>query len=248
MNDQEIERLLQFVFEDEASTTAVPDDCQHLLHAYVETELAGGNAAIQFPSVQACLETMPAFREAYEELKAFLEMEHAGLLADPGTLPGLDEAFLRELLEEETAVSSPPHPSPLQYFNKLGHLVIQLGHYLRQAAAEKRPTSLSPTERLAGVLLSASGGTSFLFTEAADHEIEVKLLSVDKQQGAGSLEVTVNILSRGGWPNLGETAVSLHTPTSPSRTLLTDPAGRVLFRNVSLADLNDLTIEIAPSA
>lgn len=248
MNDQEIERLLQFVFEDEASTTAVPDECQHLLHAYVETELAGGNAAIQFPSVQACLETMPAFREAYEELKAFLEMEQAGLLADPGTLPGLDEAFLRELLEEETAVSSPPHPAPLWHFNKLGQLMIQLADYFHQAAAEYRPTSPSPTDRLAGALRSAAEGPSFVLNDVEDHEIKVQLVSLDQVREEGSLEVTVNIPSRGGWPNLGETAVSLHTPTSPSRTRLTDPAGRVLFRNVPLADLNDLTIEIAPSA
>lgn len=248
MNDQDIERLLQYVFEDDASPTAVPDECQHLLHAYVETELAGGDAATQFPAVQTCLETMPEFREAYEELKAFLELEQAGQLADPGELPALDEVFLRELLGEETAVSSPPHPSPLVYFNKLGHLVIQLANTLIQAAAEYRPTSLSATDRLAGAMRSAAEGPTLVLNDIDDHEITIQLLSMNQAQGEVSIAVNVNILSRGGWPNLGETAVSLHNPTSPPRTLLTDAFGSVLFRNLPVSTLNDLTIEIEPSA
>jgi hypothetical protein len=49
------------------------DECFDQLDVYVETELAGADAAARHPGMAAHLEGCPACREDHESLKALLE-------------------------------------------------------------------------------------------------------------------------------------------------------------------------------
>ena len=77
----DIKKLLAFIFD--ADVTELPAGYDQMLAGYIEAELEGKEAAVEFPDVQALLQHYPAYREFYEQMKTLRTLDRQGLLPTP---------------------------------------------------------------------------------------------------------------------------------------------------------------------
>ncbi len=248
MTELDVRSLLQFVFDVDEPELAVDLDCQHLLHAYIEAELAGGNSAEQYPQVQSCIEADKAFRPTYEELKEVLRLEQQNALVEPPIPARLETSFFE--------ANSPPVHKQYQlqwYLNELGHLIVHLTGQLVDSAKEgvsqlQESMTRQPGLIMAGELRSAPSQLPQFSLKGIVEDIEVEIQAKETKSDPTTcqIEVQVNIPSRGGWPNLGNIRVTLRQEDKELDNRLTNAFGAATFKNVALADLDYLVFEIAP--
>lgn len=93
-----LKTILEAVFPLEEELPA----CADHLAAYIETELAGGDAAQQFPELALCLKEQPAVQEAYAEMKLLLQMEQNNEFVAPPRQPNFDFGYLKRPFWQQT--------------------------------------------------------------------------------------------------------------------------------------------------
>lgn len=222
--------MLKAIFDD-ATLPEACAACQTDLAAYIDAELEGQPAADRFPEVTAHLVTCTDCQQAYVELKTLLSAEWQGRLAVPPVAPAFDFSYLPEPTKDAA-----PRAWRL---DELGRLVIQLsGDLLRSVQGPAwQPSYLKSANvptfdyRLAGEL------------DDLTVHITAKPGHTDPQRVM--IEVAVGIPSRGGWPHLAGSLVTLRRATGEVVEVQeTDAFGKVVFENVPAEDLPELVFEI----
>lgn len=253
MTNPDTNSLLRFIFE-EADETTVPNECDELLHAYIEFELAEGTAASKYPQVHECIETLPNFRLLYEEVKALLIAEKTSTFIDSPETAILPEAFVESFVRQK--------PEKIKQYRvqwnvtDAGRLIIQLTGKLVDSVrkhSELIPNSLDVQKQasliLAGGVRSSPRQLPQFELKGIVDDMEVEIKSQDSKQGADycQIVVRVNIPSRGGWPNLADTEVVLRQEKKQIGKRFTDAHGIVIFPTVLIEALDKLSFEISPS-
>lgn len=100
-----------------------------------------------------------------------------------------------------------------------------------------------PGETLLDVAIDDSSGD-----QAATITTTITVTTAPTDPTRCIMAVTVDIPSRGGWPNLADTAVTLKQGEDTLATEWTDEFGKVVFGPLERAVLPDLSLEIAPAA
>ena len=226
--------ILEAVF-DEVPLAEACQACQAGLAAYVDAELAGQPAAGLFPAVSEHLTTCAACRLELAELRSLLELERQGRLEQPPVPGEFDFGYLQigPFAEERS------NRSGGWRMNALGRLVIQFSADLLSAL---QPPTLQP-----GYLKgSAPSSLSYDLTDQIeDLNVRIHVEASRRDPQTATVEVEVDIPSRGGWPNLAGNAVILQRD---AEQLLeeqeTDAFGKVTFEDVSVEDLPLLVFEI----
>ena len=229
-----VQTILQALFEDEGFPTPECAPCQEQLAAYVDAELAGQPAGARFPTVAPHLGQCSACRQAYQELKALLALERSGELAAPPVAPSFDFGYLPARTAQPAAA---PAVRPWR-LDELGRLVIQ---WTADLLASLQGPALQPAMLKSG----APAGVRYELAGAVD-DLAVRI-EAEPQRGdpqRWTVEVEVDIPSRGGWPHLAGSIVTLRRGDETLGQQETDPFGKAVFENVSTAALPQLSFTV----
>lgn len=226
----ELHTLLQALFEDDPALPPACAACLHALPGYVDAQVAGQEAARQFPAVRAHLMECPSCQQIYTELHALLSAEAADTLAQPPLAPAFNFAYLN---------NTPAASRPWRW-DSLGRLVIRFSSELLAALA-------SPAARPAYAYLksSSAGGWQIEAGSAAeDLHVQVHVEPQRRNPALVTLELDVDVPSRGGWPHLDDIRVALRRGEVLLAEQLTDPFGKVVFEDIPAATLPELMIVV----
>lgn len=223
--------ILHAVFDD----TTLPDTCavcRDSLAAYVDAELDGQPAAGLFPAVAAHLAACADCPQEYAELKQLLASARHGQLEQPPVGAVFDFAYLP---------AAPKTPARQAWrLDELGRLVIQFSADLLrglqgpawQPGYLKREAAPAYRYELAG--------------ENDDLNVHITAGPAGRDPQVLTVEVDVDIPSRGGWPNLAGSTVTLRRADgSVVEVQETDAFGKVVFEDVPVADLLEVVFEVA---
>jgi hypothetical protein len=224
-------------------------ECEALLPDYVQAEQNGSGNEARWQPVAVHLASCPACTVARAELVSLLDLTFGEASQPPAPTPAPDLAFLRPALKEpadldEPAAQSKPAAPPWR-LDDLGRMIVELTDELLGALL---PPARQPACALAG-LKSAAPGTLFrLPIQAPDAGLNVTIQAETARAAPDrcTLTVSVDIPSRGGWPHLAGTEVTLCQAGREPDQEWTDAYGEALFENVPVAKLSGLVIEVLP--
>lgn len=228
-------RLLEAVFDKEPGIPPDCWECQIDMAAYVDAELAGQDAAALYPAVQIHLVQCNACSQQYEELTALLRLESQGRLEQPPAQPGFDYSFLDQT---DKIVESPPEEKPWR-LDELGRLIIEFSAELLRSLQE--PT-VQPSYLKSG---EAPPLQFVLHDEVDDLNVGISAEPDMEDPVTYTVNVGVDVPSRGGWPNLAGMPVTLRRGGELMATQATDAFGQAVFEGIAAEDLDRLSFEIA---
>lgn len=224
--------ILEAVFDD----APLPEACQACradLAAYVDAELDARAASSLFPTVAKHLASCTDCLQEYEELSNLLSLERRKLLQKPPASPAFDFGYL-------PSKDSTPAPRPWR-LDDLGRLIVAFSTDLLRSL---QGPALQPA------YLKSAAGPTFeleLAEDLDDLHVTIQAEPQAQQPDQVDLVVSVDIPSRGGWPNLAGSTVTLRrSPEELVDEQDTDPFGNVLFEDVSAQDLPSLVLTITP--
>jgi len=217
-------------------------ECQELLPEYLQAEMDGCAHEEQWRPVALHLETCPHCSEVYTALTDLMELAYGEGGVEPPHYPAPDLPFL------QAARSAPPQPPGVNWrLDEWGRLIIRF-------SAELVRTLQSPAYRPAYAAAGLKSARSQrilcrLSLQEAVEDLEVTVTVEEERDAPGrcTIIVEVNIPSRGGWPNLAGTQVTLKRGERELGTQWTDAFGKAVFDGISTADLPHLTFEITPA-
>ncbi len=229
-----VQSILQALFEDEGFATPDCAPCQEQLAAYVDAELAGQPAGARFSTVAAHLDQCAACQQAYQELKALLALERSGELAAPPVAPSFDFGYLPA---QPAQPATPPAGRPWRW-DELGRLVIQ---WTADLLASLQGPALQPA------LLKSAAPVRLSYELAGAVDDLAVRIDAEPQRGDATqwtVEVAVDIPSRGGWPHLAGNLVTLRSGADLIDEQETDAFGKVVFEDVSVEALSQLSFTV----
>ncbi len=164
MSTQQLQRILQALSltqDDELTCAGLDED---RLAAYIDLELAGGDAAAHMPEVHRHLALCPDCRQEYQDVLATLRLERQGEWLEPGSEPAFDLSFL-------------PH-APATW--------LQVAERIRRFATDIPALALHELDRLgrlpAGLQLApAAAAPKMRGSEAGTPVIAFRLTDADEQ-------------------------------------------------------------------
>jgi len=216
-------------------------ECQDLLPEYIQAEMDGRARESQWHPVTLHLETCPHCAEAYAALLDLTELAYGERGAEPPHYPVPELPFLR------VKRAAPPQPLKVDWhLDELGRLVIAFSAELVRAL---QLPAYQPAYAAAGLKSDKSQRILCqLSLKAAVEDLEVTITAEERRddQTRCTVIVEVNIPSRGGWPNLSGTKVTLKRGELELATQLTDAFGKAVFEGISTDDLGHLVFEITP--
>jgi hypothetical protein len=216
-------------------------ECEALLPEYVQAEQSGREGEARWERVAAHLASCPHCAEARAALEVLLDLAYGAPGGRPERAPAPDVAFLPPSPRETPA----PRETPLWRLDELGRLIVELtDHVLGSLLPQARPAA----HALAG-LKSAAPGTLFeLPIQVPDADLNVTIQAEGERAAPErcTLCVLVDIPSRGGWPNLAGTEVTLKQAGNAPSLAWTDAYGEAIFEGVPVENLAGLVIEIMP--
>ena len=210
-------------------------ECEERLPEYVLAAQSGQESEARWQPVAVHLAGCPHCIEARAELELLIEFQEAG--PRPARTPAPDLAFLRPARSE-------PAAAPWR-LDGLGRLIVELTDEL---LGRLLPPARQPTYALAG-LKSAAPGTLFeLPIEAPEADLNVTIQAEGERAAPDrcTLSVQVEIPSRGGWPHLAGTEVTLRQSIGEPSQEWTDAYGEAVFEGVPIENLAGLVIEVVP--
>jgi hypothetical protein len=242
---KQILRSLQELLDDDERTIHLCNDLAlERLVGHLDAELGGDLAALD-PAVQAHLASCAICREEYGELQQLFQLEqHPSPAAPPAAR--FDFSYLAGAPEDPVARS---HAEIGQSWrlDEVGRLVIRFSAGLLQALQIQQPDfalERSPTEvRYHYALQETLEDCNVTITvgEAAQDNTRREAA---QDGGLYTVVVSVEIPSRGGWPNLAGTPVTLKRGDLLLHAQQTDAFGKTAFRNVAATALPQLVFEI----
>jgi hypothetical protein len=239
------QRSLIALFETDTlfDSTCRPFD-DHILLAYIDAELNGQDAGTLYPEFRAHLQQVPECQQEYAELKHLLLLERQGQLVEPPTPGKFDWSFLPASVTPARGVEV-QSIRPRWQFDAVGRLILVFSDEIVHALQ-------APTSQLDYALQRSEQGSHTRYEFALREEIDdlhvaITVRDNTSQPDQYTLIVETEIPSRGGWPHLGDTAVTLKRDDKTLDTQWTDPFGKAVFEHIPSGDLADLRIEIAPA-
>lgn len=230
----QVQSILQALFDDEDVSAPDCAPCQEQLAAYVDAHLAGQPAGTRFPAVAAHLDHCADCQQTYQELMALLALERSGKLAPPPVAPSFDFSYLPP---RPAAPAAQPAARPWR-LDGLGRLVIQW-------TAELLASLSGPALQPAMLKSDAPAGLRYELADAVD-DLAVRI-EAEPQRGdpqRWTVEVAVDIPSRGGWPHLAGSLVTLRRGDATLDQQETDPYGKALFDDLPASALPQLSFTV----
>ncbi len=213
-------------------------ECQELLPAYIQAEMDGYAHEEQWRPVVLHLEACSHCSEVYAALTDLMRLAYGDTGVEPPHYPSPALPFLQ-------AGENAPRPPDVNWrLDEWGRLIIRFSAELMRTL---QSTAYRPAYAVAG-LKSAEGQRILcqLSLKEAVEDLEVTI-TVEEARDAPTnctIIVTVNIPSRGGWPNLAGTRVTLKRGEEELETQWTDAFGKAVFGSISTDDLQHLMFEI----
>jgi hypothetical protein len=210
--------------------------CQEALPGYLEATGAGQPEDAAWALVSRHLRSCPVCTEVADELRALANLAGAGDAAQ-NTLPQPDLSFL-----QPRGVAA---PGVIRQLDQFGRLVLAFSADVLHALLAQGPRPALQGATKAGIrrLWEVT-----LPDDAPDLEVVVAAETPHDDPSRARLTVQVVIPSRGGWPNLEGTLVTLAASGSPPRTEVTDAFGIAVFDAVDVRARAGLEITVQPPA
>jgi hypothetical protein len=210
-------------------------ECQDLLPDYLQAETTGRVGEPRGRLVALHLETCPNCPEVYDTLSGLAALAFGEQGEEPPPYPAPDLSFLR-----------PASPGIPWHLNDLGHLIIEFSADLVRAF---RPLTYQPA--YATIRHKSDQSRKILCQlslKGAVEDLEVTIIAEETREDAAYCMVMVeaDIPSRGGWPHLADTEVTLKRGDKEPETQLTDAFGKAVFEGIATDDLDHLVFEISP--
>lgn len=230
----QVHSILRALFDEDAPASPDCAWCASQLAAFVDVELTSSDATARFPAVAAHLDRCLACQQAYGELKALLALEQAGAFVAPPVAPSFDFGYLPR---RPTPRPAQPAARPWR-LDDLGRLVIQ---FTAELLAGLQGPALQPA-LLKGATPAA---LTYDLTDAMD-DLHVRIEAEPQRRNPQqmTIEVEVDVPSRGGWPHLAGSVVTLRRGADLIDEQETDAFGKVVFEGVFIEDLPQLSFEI----
>jgi hypothetical protein len=222
--------ILEAVFEEDPPPAAC-QACQADLALFVDAELNGQPAARLFPVVAEHLATCTACQQGAVELTRLLAAVHEERAAPPPLPAAFDFSYL-------------PRPAARRpwHFDELGRLVIQFSaDLLRSLQAPRLQPAFLKGDAVEGFELTIA-------EEVDDLQVTVQAAPETQQPELVDLTASVDIPSRGGWPNLAGIEVIWRQGDTTLAVQMTDAFGQASLRGIPQAVLAEISIAIAPPA
>lgn len=216
-------------------------ECQDLLPEYLQAEMDGRAHEVQWRPVALHLETCSHCSAVYASLRDLAELADGRRGREPPHYPVPELSFLR--------AEGAPEPQPLKVpwrLDELGRLVIEFSAGLVRAL---RAPAYQPAYATARLKSARSQRVLYQFSlKEAGEDLEVTITAEERRDDPTRCTVIVeaNVPSRGGWPHLGGTKVTLRRGEQELGTQLTDAFGKAVFEGIPIDDLGHLVFEIAP--
>ena len=204
-------------------------DSKAQLAEYVAAELMGDTDLIDASALTLHLEVCPNCATEYQDLLDLTTSAYVETLPQPAQIPQFDFSFI-EAKSKRTF-----------WWNELGRLVIELSTELLNTAQSPAAPAYSGLK---------SGSSSQLLCELnisdADDDLQVNIIAEETRHDSSTWYVVadVDIPSRGGWPNLAGTQVTLRHEDQPIASHETDAFGKVVFENIPVDNLPHLAFEV----
>lgn len=231
----QIASILHALYEEDSWPTPDCPTCDSQLAAFVDAELAGAAVEARFPAVAAHLAQCSHCQQAHQELRALLHLERAGKLAVPSAPARFDFSYLPS---RPPAAAAPAQPKPWR-LDALGRLVIEFtAELLRNLPGPTLQPAMLKGEPLASLRYE-------LADVVDDVAVRIEVEPQRRNPQRLTIEVDVEIPSRGGWPHLAGSVVALRRGDELIDKQETDSFGKALFDGVPAADLPQLVFEIA---
>jgi hypothetical protein len=203
------------------------EECEALLPEYILAKQNGADEEARWQPVTEHLASCPHCALAYAEWTALSEGAYGTPGQRPTPAPAPDLSFLPTVRSEPA------------------RLIVELTD---QLLGTLLPPAHQPAHALAR-LKSAAPGTLFeLPIQVPDADLNVTIQAEGEHAAPGrcTLCVRVDIPSRGGWPHLAGTEVTLKQDGHEPSLAWTDAYGKAVFESVPIENLAGLVIDIMP--
>lgn len=239
---REGEKVRASHFEDMDSVLCHTDDNE--LTAYVEAELNGQPVAALYPELKQALDECENCHTAYLELKELLQLVQKDELVEPAAPATFDFSYLKR-----ATAAPPPISTWEQSINHVTWRLLNLKKLVVSLSDDFIQSLQTPS--LQATTLKSVGDDLFQLVSPAmapDMAVTISARAKRRQPDRYVIGIDVQIPSRGGWPNLGGSSVTLLVDGQAVETRETDAFGKVLFDGVGHADLAqvELWVEAAP--
>lgn len=243
MQPDQATRLLAFFYEADQAAEPLCHANQLELADYIDAEQNGRPIATLYPDLHAQLATCAICRQAYEELKMLVSMEQQDALVEPPNPAAFDFGYLPRL----------PKPRMEGRVAPLVDLVVggvrwRLTHLRRMVVnlSKEFVQSLQPVGAQPAFLKAAPRDLFAISSPNLAEDLAVTITAREKRGGPErcTLSVRVEIPSRGGWPHLAGTSVTLAVGGQAIETRYTDAMGETFFDNIARQDLPHLTLAV----
>lgn len=225
---KELARAILLEQEDKLTCAA----CKTRLPEYVDAQVTDTELEGDFSDVELHLQVCPHCAREYRALLDLVTLAYAEETPQPARQPQFDLSFLAS-----------ESPAPFRW-DDLGRLIIEFSAELMEAF---RP----PPDQLAHAAVKAGEAprTVCRFAlEEADEDLNITITARETRGDPAhcTVSVDVDIPSRGGWPNLAGTQVTLNRGAEALATHVTDAFGKAVFEEVRVDDLPRLIFKITP--
>jgi len=232
-----IERLVKAVTT-KREDQLTDQECIDLLPDYYQADLKGQAGEPRWRPVARHLESCPYCSTAYALLSDLMAVATGERGVEPPSYPEFDLSFL------QAASTEAPQTAPRAWgLDELGRLILEF-------STELVRTWQPPAQAMAGLKSEEAEkvlGQARWEREGVDIEVEIVAKAQPNEPSRCTIMVEANIPSRGGWPNLADTRVTLkRRDKTELETQLTDPFGQALFKGVAVDDLPELVFQVVP--
>lgn len=208
-------------------------ECEELLPAYVAVSALGQGEASRWAAMRVHLVGCPACTAALADLAELQAFAEGAIGVAPPSYPAPRPS-------PAAARAPQARPDSPWRIDELGRLLVDLARSLLPAGPSLSPAGLK----------SEPAGAAVAAAQLADTmpDLQLQLVLERSSASARRLLVTVDIPSRGGWPNLGGSEVTLLDGAKEVAGAITDSFGTAVFAELSDAELGRLTLAVRPIA
>jgi hypothetical protein len=235
---QRVGRLIRALTTEEADQLGC-QECQDRLPAYLVAETNQQPDAAQWHPIALHLQTCPHCSAAYATLAHLTELAEGRRGVEPAHYPIPRLPFLQD------KQTRPPQPVRIPWrWDEAGRLVIAFSAELVQALqSSTQQPGYATTRRKAS--RSPEIIYQFLLTDAVE-DLELTMTAEPARDNPVQCVVIVEVLipSRGGWPHLAGTEVTLKRNDQKLETQMTDTYGKAVFAGIAVEALPQLVCEI----